>query len=99
VCGKNYKEFQSIKRKLSVTPLIWACEIVYFPRVKQLPENAIRIIEQDTLKVKETKNLNFCKIGSIHVFTSHPRSITTHLEKQIRELAEREQIEVTFTTA
>jgi plasmid rolling circle replication initiator protein Rep len=99
VCGKNYKELLSILSKLSITPLIWACEIVYFPKTKQLPKNAIKTIEQDTLKVKETRSLNFCKIGSIHAFTGHPHSITTHLEKQIKGLAEREQAEVTFTTA
>lgn len=99
MCGKNYKELLSILSKLSITPLIWACEIIYFPKTKQLPKNAIKTIEQDTLKIKETKNRHFCKIGSVHVFTDHPCSLATQLEQRVRELAEREQIEITFTTA
>jgi hypothetical protein len=99
VCGKNYKELRLILPKLSIIPLVWACEIIYFTRTNQLPENAIKTIEQDTLKIKETKNSHFCKIGSVHVFTGHQRSLALQLEQQIQELEEREQTEITFTTA
>ncbi len=99
VCGKNYKKLQLILPRLSIQLLIWACEIIYFPKIKKLPKNAIKIIEQDTLKIKETEKCNFCKIGSVHVFTSHSHKETAQLQQQIAQLADREQIEITFTTA
>lgn len=99
VCGKNYRKLQSILPKLSIPLLIWGCEIIYFPKIRKLPKNAIKIIEQDTLKIKETINGNFCKIGSVHVFTNHPHRLAAHLEQQTAQLAERQQIEITFTTA
>jgi len=67
--------------------------------MKKIPKNAIKIIEQDTLKIKETINGNFCKTGSVHVFTSHPPIPATHLEQQAAQLAKKQHIEVTFTTA
>lgn len=99
VCGKSYKKLQPILPRLSISLLIWACEIIYFPKIKKIPKNAIKTIEQDVLKIKETKNCNFCKIGSVHVFTSHPHRPAAHLEQEIAQLAERQQIEITFTTA
>lgn len=99
VCGKDYKKLRSILPRLSIQLLIWACEIIYFPKIKKLPKNAIKIIEQDTLKIKENINCNFCKIGSVHVFTSHPYKENAQLQQQIAQLAEREQIEITLTTA
>jgi len=99
VCGKNYKKLWLALPKLSIQLLIWACEIIYFPKIRKLPKNAIRIIEQDTLKIKETINSNFCKIGSVHVFTSHSHKEAAHLEQQTAQLAERQKIETTFTTA
>lgn len=99
VCGKNYKKMRSTLPNLPTQLLIWACEIVYLPKIRKLPKNAIKIIEQDTLKIKETKNCNFCKIGSVHAFTSHPHKEAAQLQQQIAKLAEKEQIEITFTTA
>lgn len=99
VCGQNYKKLRLILPRLSIQLLIWACGIIYFPKIKKLPKNAIKTIEQDALKIKETINGNFCKIGSVHVFTSHPHRLATHLEQQTAQLAERQQIKITFTTA
>jgi len=99
VCAKNYKKLQSILPRLSIPLIIWACEIIYFPKIKKIPKNAIKIIKQDTLKIKEAINCNFCKIGSVHVFTSHPHKEAAQLQQQIAQLAEKEQIEITFTTA
>ena len=99
VCGKDYKKLRPTLPTLSVQLLIWACEIIYFPKTKKLPKNAIKTIKQDTLKVKETVNSNFCKIGSVHVFTSHPGKEAGYLEQQTAQLAESQQIEVTFTAA
>ena len=47
VCGKNYKKLRLILPRLSVQVLIWACEIIYFPKIKKLPKNGIKIIEQE----------------------------------------------------
>ena len=99
VCGKNYKKIQSILPRLTIQLLIWAYEAVYFPKIRKLPKNAIKTIRQDALKIKETKKHNFCKIGSVHVFTSHPQKEAAQLQQQIAELAEKEQIDITFTTA
>jgi len=99
VCGKNYKQLRLILPRLSTQLLFWACEIIYFPKIKKLPKNGIKIIEQDTLKIEETINSNFCKIGSVHAFTSHSHKETAQLQQQITQLAEKEQIEITFTTA
>jgi len=105
VCGKDYQKFRTMLAKGGVQPLIWACEVLYFPRIRKLPRKAIRIIEQDTLKVKATLQYRindhhkFCRIGSVHVFTSHPRDEALGLERKIAELKEELQIEITFMTA
>ena len=93
---KNYSQFYE---KMSMPLLIWACEIIYFPKTKKLPKNAIKTIKQDALKIKETIESNFCKIGSVHVFTSHSHKEAAKLEQQTAQLAERQQIKITFTTA
>jgi hypothetical protein len=105
VTGKNYQKLQSILPKLNIEPLIWACEILYFPKNRKLPENATKIIEQDTLKVratldyKITDNKTFCKIGSVHVFTSLPQTTASILQREITTLAKKHKIEITLTTA
>ena len=105
VCGKNYQKLRSILPRLNMEPLIWACEIIYFPKIRKLPENAVKIIEQDTLKVrgivdyKIMDNKTFCKIGSVHVFTSFPQTATSFLQQGISALTEKHKIEITLTTA
>jgi len=99
VTGKSYKKLRSILPKLSIHPLIWACEIIYFPKTRRIPQNAIKIIKQDTFKIKETINGSFCRIGSVHVLTCHPREEATQLQYQVAHLVEREFVEVILTTA
>jgi len=105
VCGKNYQKLRSVLPKLNIEPLIWACEIIYFPRIRKLPENALKIIEQDTLKVRATldykimENKTFCKIGSVHVFPSFPKTTVFFLKQQTEKMAEKHKIEITLTTA
>jgi hypothetical protein len=105
VCGKNYQKLRSILPRLNMEPLIWACEIIYFPKIRKLPENAVKIIEQDTLKVraivdyKIMDNKTFCKIGSVHVFTSFPQTATSFLQQGTSALTEKHKIEITLTTA
>jgi len=90
---------------LDQEPLIWACEIIYFPKTRKLPENAFRIIEQDTLKVKETLNYKimdnktFCKTGSVHVFTSFPETTAHLLKQETAKIAQKHKVEITFTAA
>lgn len=90
---------------MTTEPLIWACEVLYFPSVKKLPKNAIRSIRQDALKVKATisykvnENVNFCKMGSVHVFTSHKDEEPSSLRKEIEKLTKEHEIDITFTTA
>jgi len=105
VTGKDYQKLRAVLPKLNIEPLIWACEIIYFPRIRKLPENALKIIQQDTLKVKETLNYKitdnktFCKIGSVHVFTSFPETAASSLQHEITRLADKHEIEITLTTA
>ena len=96
---KKLQKLRLTLPRLSTQPLIWACEIIYFPKIKKIPKNAIKIIKQGTLKIKETINCNFCKIGSVYVFTSHSHKEAAQLQQQIAQLAEREQIEITYATA
>lgn len=105
VCGKNYQQFRSVMQDVEVEPLIWACEVIFFPGVKKLPKNALKIIEQDALKVKETlrykigQNIDFCKIGSVLVFTSHTAEKAANLAQQVTRLGKKHKLEATLTTA
>jgi len=104
VTGKNYQKLRAVLPKLNTEPLIWACEIIHLPRIRRLPQNALKIIEQDTLKVKETlnykimENKTFCKIGSVHVFTSFPKTTAHHLKQETAKIAQKHKVEITFTT-
>lgn len=105
VCGKDYQKFKSAMQEVKVDPLIWICEVMFFPRVKRLPKNALKIIEQDTLKVKETlkhkvdDDVCFCKTGSVLVFTSHTAEEATKLKQEITRLGKKHEIEVILSTA
>lgn len=105
VCGKDYQKLRSAMRKVKVEPLIWACEVIFFPAVKKLPKNALRIIEQDALKVKETlrykvgRDVNFCKMGSVLVFTSHTAKEASDLKPQVAGLESKHKLEATLSTA
>lgn len=105
VYGKDFKKFSSAIQKVKVEPLIWACEVIFFPRVKWIPKNALKIIEQDALKVKETlrykvgRNVNFCKMGSVLAFTGHTAEEASDLELQLAKLTEKHDLEVILSTA
>lgn len=105
VYGKDYQRFASAMHNVTVEPLIWACEVVFFPVVKTLPKNALKIIEQDTLKVKETlrhpvgRTVHFCKMGSVLVFTSHSAEETLELKRQVAKLSQKHKLEVALATA
>lgn len=105
VCGKDYQKFRSAMRDVKVEPLIWACEVIFFSGVKKSPKNALKIIEQDALKVKETlrykvgQNVNFCKIGSVLVFAGHTAEETSDLKQQVERLGKKHELEVTLSTA
>ena len=105
VYGKDFKKFSEAMQKVKVEPLTWACEVIFFPGVKGLPKNAFKIIKQDALKVKETmrhkvgRDVNFCKMGSILVFTSHTAEKASDLKQQIVRLEKKHKIEVLLSTA
>ncbi len=73
--------------------------------VKRLPKNALKTIEQDALKVKETlrykvgQNVNFCKMGSVLVFTSHTAEEASKLRQQIIRLRKKHKLEVVLSIA
>ena len=105
VYGKDYKKFKSAMQNVEVEPLIWACEVIFFPGVKKLPENALKITKQDALKVKETlsykvgRDIPFCKMGSVHVFASHTAEDTLDLKEKTTRLGQKLELEVTLTRA
>ena len=105
VYSKDYQRFTSALHNTTMEPLTWACEVVFFPGVKKLPKNALKIIEQDTLKVKETLshmvggNVHFCKMGSVLVFTSHTAEEALELKQQLAKLSQKHELEVTLSTA
>lgn len=105
VCAKDYQRFGSVMHKVRVEPLIWACEVIFFPEVKKLPKNALKTIEQDALKVKETlrfkvgQNRHFCKLGSILVFTSHTTKEASNLKTQIADLSQKHGLDVILSAS
>lgn len=105
VCGKDYQKFRSAMGEVEVEPLIWACEVVFFPGVKKLPNNALKIIEQDALKVKEAlrykvgRDVNFSMMGSVLVFTSHTAEEASDLRQQVARLGKKHKLEVVLSIA
>jgi len=89
---------------VKVEPLIWACEVIFFSVVKRLPENALRIIEQDALKVKATLEHEagcgrFCKIVTVLVFTSHSAREASNLRQQIVRLRKKHKLDIILSIA
>jgi len=105
VCAKDFKVFETKMQYVDTTPLVWVCEVIFFPRVKTIPNNAILQIRQDALKVAETlkhkigSSKLFCKLGSVLVFTSHTAERATELKAQVSLIGEKLGLEVAFSTA
>jgi len=106
VCGKDYQKFKTAMEKVNTAPLIWVCEVIFFPRVRTIPNDAIQLIEQDALKAKETlrhkvgpRSTCYCKMGSDLVFTGHSAEGASDLRRQTKELEEKLKIEVILSTA
>lgn len=103
VYGKDYQKFTAAMQEVRVKPLIWAREVVFLPEVKKLPKNAFKIIEQDTLKVNETlgykvgRNVYFCKMGSVLVFTGHTTEEASDLKQQVTRLGKKHELEVVLS--
>lgn len=105
VCAKDFDLFETEMQHLDTTPLIWVCEIIFFPKAKTIPNNAILQIKQDALKVAENlkhkvgSGIPFCELGSTFVFTSHTAERAADLKAQVSLLGEELGLEVTFSTA
>lgn len=106
VCAKDYQKFRIAMEKVNTSPLIWVCEVIFFPRVKTIPNSAIHLIEQDALKAQESlrhrigsRSVRYCKMGSVLVFTGYTAEGASDLRGQVRELEERLKIEVILSTA
>lgn len=99
VCGKDYEKLLDRLPRLSSVLLDWICEIIWFPSVKKIPGNAIEIIQQDALKVKETIDCNFSNLGSVHVFTNHDYRNVMDLSEEIEVLSRKLELEISFTYA
>ena len=102
VFAKNYQRFSSAMQEVRVEPLIWTCEVIFFPWVERLPTNACKIIEQDGLKVRETlkwkvgRNQSFCMTGSVLVFTSHAAEEVLDLKQSVTDFGDKQNLEAIF---
>lgn len=105
VCAKHIERLEAAMKYISITPLIWVCEVLFFHRVDSIPKDGILQIRQDALKVKETLNHRvgletfFCKSGSVLVFTSHTADEVADLSRQIKGLADTHRLEVILSTS
>lgn len=105
VCAKDFDSFETEMQHVDTTPLVWVCEVIFFPIVTRIPDNAILQIRQDALKVAETlkhkigSSTPFCKLGSTFVFTSHTAERAADLKSQVSSVEEKLGLEVIFTTA
>ena len=105
VCAKDFDLFETEMQYVDTTPLIWVCEVIFFPRVKTIPNNAILQIRQDALKVVETlkhkvgSSRLFCELGSVLVFTGHTTERAADLKAQVSLLGKKLGLEVAFSTA
>ncbi|NIO36291.1 hypothetical protein GTO27_01150 [Candidatus Bathyarchaeota archaeon] len=105
VCAKDIEKHEAAIKYTSITPLIWACEVLFFPRVNSFPTDGIPQIRQDALKVKDALNHKidsetlFCKSGSVLVFTSHTAEEAADLSRQIKGLADTLRLEVILSTS
>jgi hypothetical protein len=105
VCAKDFDLFEAEMQCEDTTPLIWVCEVVFFPRMKTIPDSAILPVRQDALKVVETmkhkvcSNSLFCEYGSVLVYTSHTAERAAELKTQVSLVGEKLGLEVAFSTA
>ncbi len=106
VCSKNLETFTMAMMNVNVAPLVWACEVVFFPRMNPIPAHADGPINQDALKVKETlrhkvgsRNIDFCKIGSMLVFTSHNAKEAPVLAQKVDQIRQALRLDISLITA
>jgi hypothetical protein len=105
VCARSFELFEAEMQQVDVTPLIWVCEVIFFPRVTRMPNDAILQIRQDALKVAETlrhkvgSSRPFCRFGSTLVFASHTAEEVVDLKSQVSSLGMRLGIEIAFSIA
>lgn len=100
------KLFCEEKKKINVSPLLWACEIVFGSHVEEdLPMNWIDIVTQDAKKIRESLkykigNAAFAVKGSIMVFIGiKPNEKTERLEGQIQKFNYDNDFHIRFQTA
>lgn len=106
VSAENFDTFEDAVREVKVPPLIWACEVVFFPRVKEIPNDAIMLVRQDALKIEATsrhkesiEDVNYCKMASVLVFTGHPAEEAALLARQLKDLENTVKVEIILSTA
>ncbi|MDH5481830.1 MAG: hypothetical protein OEY22_02970 [Candidatus Bathyarchaeota archaeon] len=105
VCAKDFEVFEAGMQHVGASPLIWVCEVMFFPRVKAIPGNAILQIGQDAMKVAETlkhkvgSDTLFCELGAVLVFTNHAAEKAADLKTDVSLIEERLGIEATLFSA
>ena len=106
VCANNLEESETSRTYANSTPLLWVCEVAFFPKIRAISNTAFLQIRQDSLKVKETlkhrvgaKSERYCMTGSVLVFSRHNTREAADLRKQVEKLEETLELEIILTTA
>jgi hypothetical protein len=107
VAGKNYRLFKLNENKISETPLLWACEILFGAHTEpDLPENWIDLVTQDSLKILGTigyqkgRDVRFLAHGDVVVFLGMESSEKTRrLKEKILQFERDNQFKIRFVTA
>jgi len=107
VAGKNYEQLRFAKDKIEVTPLLWACEVIFGAHTgDELPDNWADLVIQDSKKVIETLNykvgqgVSFLRYGDVIVFLgASPNEKTKKLEENLRRFSSEHQFKIRLAVA
>jgi hypothetical protein len=106
VAGKNYRRFCEVRDGISVSPLLWICEIVFGAHVEDgLPKNWEKLVLQDALKVKESLSYNvgkanFAVHGSVIVFFGiKPNKRIEQIKEEIKSYNAKHGLNIRVQTA
>ncbi len=107
VSGKQYSVFKSVKKDIEITPLSWACEILFgaHAKIPALPANWVNLVTQDAEKIIQTlsfevgKGAKFLTSGDVSVFIGiGPNDKTRRLKEEIQDFEKERNFKIHFVT-
>ena len=107
VSGKQYSVFKSAKKKIDVTPLLWACEILFgaHAKIPALPNEWIDLVTQDAQKIIQTlrsevgNGVKFLASGDVSVFLGiGSNEKTKKMKERIQEFEREKMFKIHFVT-